>query len=528
MPEGIPDSVGRYKILELLGSGGMGTVYRARDGRLTRDVALKVLLPHVAADAEALARFEREVQAVAPISHPNLVKIYEFGHENEKVFATMELVTGPTLRKRLANGPLSPRKSVEVAAQIARGLAAAHDRNLVHRDLKPENIAFARNGHVKILDFGLVREFGSTLGKSTMAPQTLPGVVLGTPAYMSPEQVRAEAVDHRSDVFSLGAVLFEMLTGRQAFVRPTVANTMSAILDKETESLIDTDSRISPALDRVVSRCLEKDPANRFQSADDLAFALDISLDRGRRQMGRSESRARRGRKIAAQGCGRRRPRSGAFVDPSVHGPSAHALRFYSRVDTVRLRQRPPSASPAHDEWAFASTRDGESVIWRREMDSALEHPLIDGRRPRYFADGQSILFLRKQGRSYSAWRLPSGGGVATPLLLDDVVEADPSPNGEEIAFVRSRIEVMDDPEVDSETPAVTVAVLGTKALGNGTERELLTVRKGRDLLRRQQLTGIVTRESATFAWIRRVHRRNAAGKTRLDGGLLKRCHFGL
>jgi tetratricopeptide (TPR) repeat protein len=273
--------IGPYEVLDLLGSGGMGVVYRAHDPRLGREVAVKVLVPEVVSDDSARDRFEREVRAVATLSHPNILAIHDIDLDGETVYAVMELLEGPTLRERIKSGPLSPRKAVDVGVQVARGLAAAHTRNLVHRDLKPENIAFTRDGQVKILDFGLVRHFiplSDLANSPTKVSDTSPGVVLGTLGYMSPEQVRGQPVDHRSDIFSFGVVLYEILTGHRVFERSTTADTMSAILNDETDGLLKSGIEVPPVLDRVVQRCLEKDPERRFHSASDLAFALESSF----------------------------------------------------------------------------------------------------------------------------------------------------------------------------------------------------------------------------------------------------------
>jgi len=291
----VPGSrLGPYEITGPLGAGGMGEVYRARDSRLQRDVAIKVLPDVLARDAERLARFEREAQAVAALSHPNILAIHDFGVDGSTVYAVTELLDGETLRARLtpeagARGPagLPVRKVIEYGVQIARGLAAAHAKGLVHRDLKPENLFITREGLVKILDFGLAKDLGTGVrsmpGQSpvpvttaaTLVQETTPGTVLGTVGYMSPEQVRGTAVDHRSDLFAFGAVLYEMLAGRRAFQRDTPAETMTSILKDDSPELVETRIGVSPALDRIVRHCLEKSPDERFQSARDVAFALD-------------------------------------------------------------------------------------------------------------------------------------------------------------------------------------------------------------------------------------------------------------
>jgi TolB-like protein/Flp pilus assembly protein TadD len=257
----------------------MGEVYRARDSKLKREVAVKVLPQSLAADADALARFEREALAVAALSHPNILAIFDFGTHEGTAYAVTELLEGETLRGKLDAGPIPQKQAVEYALQIAKGLSAAHERGVVHRDLKPENLFVSKDSHLKILDFGLAKRVEKVApGEETSAPtasgHTQPGTVMGTVGYMSPEQVRGIPLDHRSDIFSFGAILYELLSGRRAFSRPTAADTMSAILKEEPPELSQSGRNISPALDHVVRHCLEKDRDNRFQSAKDIAFAL--------------------------------------------------------------------------------------------------------------------------------------------------------------------------------------------------------------------------------------------------------------
>nr|MDQ2970585.1 serine/threonine protein kinase [Acidobacteriota bacterium] len=226
--------LGSYEILSPIGAGGMGEVYRARDRKLDRDVAIKVLPESVAADPDALARFEREAKAVAALSHPNILAIHDFGTHEGIAYAVMELLEGETVRARLDGGPIPQKQAVDYALQIVRGLSAAHERSIVHRDLKPENLFVAKDGHLKILDFGLAKRVAAvTPGEETSAPtasgHTEPGTVMGTLGYMSPEQVKGLAVDHRSDIFSFGTVLYEMLSGKRAFPRLTAGETIAAI-----------------------------------------------------------------------------------------------------------------------------------------------------------------------------------------------------------------------------------------------------------------------------------------------------------
>ncbi|HEY0160452.1 MAG TPA: protein kinase, partial [Thermoanaerobaculia bacterium] len=270
--------LGPYQVTGLLGEGGMGAVYRARDTRLGRDVAIKVLTSVSFSDRERLQRFEQEARATGMLNHPNLLTIYDIGRDEQgNPFLVSEVLEGETLGSRLQRGPLSPRKAVDAALQMASGLAAAHEKGIVHRDLKPDNIFLTRDGRLKILDFGIAKLTGT---KADDAPAfemtaTEPGMVMGTVGYMSPEQVRGEPVDHRSDLFSLGTIVYEMLTGQRAFRRNSSIETLSAILKEEPQELTELLPNIPPALDRLVRRCLEKDRELRFQSARDLAFNLE-------------------------------------------------------------------------------------------------------------------------------------------------------------------------------------------------------------------------------------------------------------
>jgi len=270
-------TIGPYEVVAKLGEGGMGEVYRARDTRLGRAVAIKVLPASVAADVERRQRFEREAQIVATLSHPNVLTLFDYGVADGRAYAVTELLEGETLRERLRGGAIPSRKAIEYAVQIARGLSAAHDKSLVHRDLKPDNIFLLADGRLKILDFGLARQStgGDGAGAETVAALTDPGIVMGTVGYMAPEQVRGGAVDARTDLFAFGVVLYEMLTGRRAFQRETAAETMTAILREEPPALGESRADLGPALDRIVEHCLEKNPVERFQTARDVAFALE-------------------------------------------------------------------------------------------------------------------------------------------------------------------------------------------------------------------------------------------------------------
>jgi eukaryotic-like serine/threonine-protein kinase len=271
--------LGSYEILSPLGAGGMGEVYRARDRKLDRDVAVKVLPSSLARDADALARFEREAKAVAALSHPNILAIHDFGSEDGTAYAVTELLEGDTLRGKLDGGAISQKNALDWSLQVARGLSAAHGKGVVHRDLKPENVFVCNDGHVKILDFGLAKRVGMVgPEEQTMeqagSGQTEAGTVMGTMGYMSPEQLRGLPVDHRTDIFSFGAILYELLSGRKAFKKDTASDTIAAVLREEPPELTTTGRNVSPALDHIVRHCLEKDRESRFQTAKDVAFAL--------------------------------------------------------------------------------------------------------------------------------------------------------------------------------------------------------------------------------------------------------------
>jgi eukaryotic-like serine/threonine-protein kinase len=270
---------GDYEVKSLLGSGGMGEVYRARDLRLGRDVAIKVLPSFLSADTDRLRRFEQEARAAAALNHPNILAVHQMGTHEGAPYLVSELLEGETLREPIKRGRLAVRKAIDYGVQIARGLAAAHEKGIVHRDLKPENLFLTKDGRVKILDFGLAKltqpQPGSEHDAPTVTEGTEAGVVMGTVGYMSPEQVRGQTVDHRTDVFAFGAILYEMLAGKRAFQKSTSADTMSAILNEDPLGISQVTANIPPALQRVVHRCLEKSPEQRFQSASDLAFALD-------------------------------------------------------------------------------------------------------------------------------------------------------------------------------------------------------------------------------------------------------------
>jgi Tol biopolymer transport system component len=451
LPSG--SKIGPYEILAPLGAGGMGEVYRARDSKLDRDVAVKVLPAHLNESPDALARFEREAKAVAALSHPGILAIYDFGAHEGRAYAVMELLEGETLRERLAGGALPMRKAVEAGAQIARGLAAAHDKGIVHRDLKPENVFLTTDGRVKILDFGLARARAATAAGETNSPTlarpTDPGTVLGTAGYMSPEQVRGKDADVRSDIFSLGCVLHEMLTGKKAFARETGAETMTAILKEDPPEIADSGVAAPPSLERLVRHCLEKRPEERFQSARDVAFDLETILTPSDRS-GASPVRAPRVTaskvlRLAAAAAaiaaalalgfwlGRR---TGVAVQTGAE-PSFTRLSFgQGTVWSARF-------APDGKTVVYAAAWDGQPIrLFSTQTDSTESTPLNlpDAQLLSVSPSGELAVSL---GHRYEGWmgagtlaRAPLRGAGARPVL-EGVREADWSPDGSDLAVVR-------------------------------------------------------------------------------------------
>jgi eukaryotic-like serine/threonine-protein kinase len=278
------DTLGAYKVLELVGRGGMGEVYRARDTRLKRDVAIKVLPRAFTADRERLRRFEQEARSAAALNHPNIISVHDMGTADGSPYIVSELLEGQNLREILRQGPVPARKVLDYALQVACGLAAAHDAGIVHRDLKPENLFITKDGQLKILDFGLAKLTrsqggGADCSTTEAVPGTEAGTVFGTVGYMSPEQVRGQSADHRSDIFSFGAILYELFSGKRAFSGDSPADTLSAILHQDPPELTSAIPPVHPAVDRTIRHCLEKNPLERFQSAHDLAFQMELAAE---------------------------------------------------------------------------------------------------------------------------------------------------------------------------------------------------------------------------------------------------------
>jgi dipeptidyl aminopeptidase/acylaminoacyl peptidase len=443
--------LGPYEIVALLDRGGMGEVYRARDVRLSRDVALKVLHADFAADAERVRRFEQEAKAAGALNHPNILAVYDTGESEGSPYIVTELLEGETLRERLGTGGLGVRRAVEYAAQVARGLAAAHERGIVHRDLKPENLFVTKDGLVKILDFGIAKlgragEEGLGTRAETLS-NTSPGTVLGTMGYMSPEQARGLAAGHRSDVFSLGAVLFEMLTGRRAFKGATPADTLSAILREDPTEGILTASELPAGLLRVVRRCLEKAPEDRFQSARDLAFALEGVTGETREVKAPPGPAPRRrwlgwglvglGTVVAVAGLGLWKGRNlapGAGAVP----PSFQRLTF--RLGSVQAARFAPDGETIlySAEWG---SQPSEMFSTRTTSGGSRALGITDATLLAVSLREEMALLLRPHIVNWSVYqgtlaRAPVAGG-APREVADDVIDADWSPDGRDLAVVQ-------------------------------------------------------------------------------------------
>ena len=505
MPLASGTRLGPYEILAPLGAGGMGEVYRARDPRLERDVAIKVLPEHFVEDADSLSRFQAEAKAVAALSHPNIVAIFDTGQHGDQLYVVTELLEGETMRARLREGPFGMRKAAEHAARVAEGLAAAHEKGIVHRDVKPENLFLLNDGRVKILDFGLARQdplltaTGDQSSSPTVGHPTNPGAMIGTVGYLSPEQARGDKADHRSDIFSLGAVLYEMLTAHRAFKGTSPAELLSSVLRDEPASPSESDPRIPRALDLIVHHCLEKSPDERFQSARDLAFHLDsvggtsasqraetlalpqrrrwprlvslalVSLvllgaafELGRRASGFGRAGGGGGAPLFFQqvtdqpgqeGQAQLAPGGGSFV--FVSDAAGNSDIWHQRVggrNPLNLTADCPDAdsapafSPDGERIAFRSERDGGGIFVMGSTGESVKRLTDFGYDPAWSPDGKQIVF--SDGPGYDPWSrappahlwlVPSAGGSVGEIRQithqGDAVEPRWSPSGRRIAF---------------------------------------------------------------------------------------------
>ena len=381
--------LGRYEIRSKIGEGGMGEVYRARDTQLGRDVAIKVIPSSIAVDKDRLRRFEQEACAAGALNHPNILVVHDIAAHDGSPYVVSELLEGETLRKRIAGTPLNQRRAIDYALQIANGLAAAHEKGIIHRDLKPDNIFITNDGRLKILDFGLAKLTQLDGNQSqtdvpTKRVDTNPGVVMGTIGYMSPEQLKGRAVDQRSDIFSLGAIVYEMLSGRRAFHGESAAETMSAILKEDPSELSSTNQNVSPALERMVRRCLEKNPEARFHSASDLAFALDalssgsVPSDQNAASVVSVPTRLKRreylGWMVAAVAVLGLLAMLGFFIAKLRNTQTDESVLRLSVAlpENVTMSGTIPTVviSPDGRRLAFVANKDGENLLWVRPLDS--------------------------------------------------------------------------------------------------------------------------------------------------------------
>ena len=443
--------LGPYEIVAPIGAGGMGEVYRAKDPRLGRDVAIKVLPASLSADADRLRRFEQEAKAAGVLNHPNLTAVHDIGTHDGSPYVVQELLEGETLRAALAGGKLSIRRAIDYSLQIMHGLAAAHEKGIVHRDLKPENIFVTNDGRVKILDFGLAKlvqmdDKAQATNLPTEAAGTEPGVVLGTLGYMSPEQVRGKPADARSDIFSFGAILYEMLAGKRAFHGDSAADTMSAILKEDPPDISVTNQSVPPGLDRIVRHCLEKNPEQRFHSAHDVAFDLE-SLT------GLSQPRAAAPSAVLS----RRRLPGWLLAIPAL---AVGLLAGYA------IWKQQPASSPSFTRLTFRRgyitvarfAPDGQTVVYSanwdgnagefftKRLDNAGSIRLdLNAKRAELCSVSRTgEMLILHDLRIGNGWaqkgtlsRAPVSGGSARDLL-EDVGTADWAPDGENMAVVRA------------------------------------------------------------------------------------------
>jgi eukaryotic-like serine/threonine-protein kinase len=440
--------LGPYEIAGPIGAGGMGEVYRARDMRLGRDIAVKVLPADVSRTPERLHRFEQEARLAGSLNHPNVLTLFDVGSHEGAPYLVTELLEGRTLREVLAAGPLPPRKAVEYAQQVARGLAAAHEKGVVHRDLKPANLFVTKDARVKILDFGLAKltQPDPEAGGSQFSTDTAEGHVVGTLGYMAPEQVRGHAVDARTDIFAFGAVVYEMLSGRRAFAGDTPADTMTAILTKDLEDLSQPGRDIPRSLDRIVRRCLEKDPAERFQAAKDVAFALE------------AESGTSRSATDATTLAGRPRRRWPVNVAVGLGLVAAGVALGLGYGRKISERPLPKSTQLTFRRGLVDRARftpDGKTVVYSAFWDGNPPEVFttrVDGPESRSLglpparlmsvsSTSELAVLLMAPGdlsdlTTGTLARVPLSGGEPRKVL-EDVVAADWAPDGRELAVIR-------------------------------------------------------------------------------------------
>lgn len=408
--------LGSYEILSLVGKGGMGEVYRARDTRLDREVAIKVLPADFANNSDRLKRFEQEAKATSALNHPNILTVHEFGLHEGQPYIVAELLEGEELRAQMKEGPIAPKTAIEYSRQIADGLAAAHAKGVVHRDLKPENLFVTEQGRIKILDFGLAKLqplLNETVDSqaATQGKITDPGMVMGTVSYMSPEQVRGQDVDHRSDVFSFGVILYEMLSGHRTFAGDSKVEVMNAILKEEPPELGESGVKVAPGLEKIVRRCLEKKPEHRFHSAHDLGFALEAVS---------SPSSSRMETVTQSASVGTARWLGNARLLMAVAVVSVLVSLFSLPFAVKYLRQSPPVAPVA-----------ARFTIAAPEKATSIEAPELS-------PDGRHLVFIATTEGRHSLWLRPMGSLTAQPLPGTEGVNGFPfwSQDSRSIGFI--------------------------------------------------------------------------------------------
>jgi eukaryotic-like serine/threonine-protein kinase len=449
--------VGVYEITSFLGSGGMGEVYRGRDERIGRDVAIKLLPEALTADADRMRRFEQEARAAGSLNHPNLVTLHDLGSQDQRPYLVMELLEGQNLREKLGTGGvrLSVRKATEYAVQIAHGLAAAHEKGVIHRDLKPENIFITRDGRVKILDFGLaklqpgVNEVSEVSRTVDFHDETRPGTVLGTAGYMAPEQVRGQPVDHRADLFSFGAIFYEMLTGQRAFRRASSVETMNAVLNEDPPEVSDTGAHVPAALERIVRRCLEKNPEERFHSAHDVALVLE--------SLSAASDASTPG--IVATGEKRRLPAGAGLALVALAAAAVASAATWGITRGAQQRPQPelrytaltqqkgsdvfPSLSPDGKTFVFASDRSGMMDIYLQRVDgrnaiNLTKNSSAADYQPAFSPDGEWIAF--RSERDGGGIFIMGATGETVRRLTDFGYNPSWSPDGTQIVIATESV----------------------------------------------------------------------------------------
>src|SRR6266540_276238 len=450
MPVSAGSKLGPYEVLAPLGAGGMGEVYRAKDWRLGRDVALKVLPTDVARDADRRSRFEQEARAASALAHPNIITVYDVGESDSTVWIAMELVEGRTVRDLLASGPLPARRALEIGTQVAEGLAAAHAAGIVHRDLKPENLILSRDGYVKILDFGLAKlaERGMAAAEgptvSAGAPGTEPGTVMGTVGYMSPEQAAGQPLDFRSDQFSLGSILYEMATGQRAFQRKTGVETLAAILREEPKPIAEVNPTTPAPLRWTIERCLAKEPDERYASTKDLARDLKSVRDHlaetsAATLTAAAPARSRRGWVLPAAAALVLGAVLGAAVLRKLGGAEPASQPAFRQVTFRRGTVYGARFAPDGRTIVYSAAWDGKPAeLYATQADSPESRPLGLPSATLVGVSSSSELAVLLRRRFLLGFesagtlaRVPLNGG-APRELADDVTDADWSPDGHE------------------------------------------------------------------------------------------------